>query len=199
MNLAPTIIPKSDQLNSDDLITGPITIKITAVNSGTKEQPVSIRYEGDEGRPYKPSKSMRRVLVMLWTDDGTKYIGKKLRLYRDPRVKFGGAEVGGIRISHASDIGEAQTFSLTETRGRRVPFTVEPLTEEILTEKPCPLTGLPQAWLDWTQEERGEFVAGRGIDDLKKWWQWLPKADRDALAGKLDGWKAKAAEKDGAK
>src|SRR3990167_5307316 len=49
-DMASTIIPKSDQLNSDDLITGPITITITGVDirSG-QEQPISIHYEGDGG------------------------------------------------------------------------------------------------------------------------------------------------------
>jgi hypothetical protein len=70
MNLNATIIPKSDQLNADDLISGPRTIKITAVESGSAEQPVSIQYHGGTGRPYKPSKSMRRVLVAMWGTDG---------------------------------------------------------------------------------------------------------------------------------
>ena len=63
MDLSQTIIPKSDQLNADDLIAGPRTIRITAVSTGNAEQPVVINYEGDNGRPYKPSKSMRRILV----------------------------------------------------------------------------------------------------------------------------------------
>jgi hypothetical protein len=67
MNLAETIIPKSDQLNADDLITGTITVKITAVKgSNEPQQPVSIHYEGDNGKPYKPCKSMRRILVSAW-------------------------------------------------------------------------------------------------------------------------------------
>jgi hypothetical protein len=42
MNLENTIIPKSDQLNADDLIGGPRTITITGVKAGTPEQPVTI-------------------------------------------------------------------------------------------------------------------------------------------------------------
>lgn len=67
MNLADTIIPKSDQLNADDLITGSLTVKVTAVKGSSEpQQPVSIHYEGDNGKPYKPCKSMRRVLVSAW-------------------------------------------------------------------------------------------------------------------------------------
>jgi len=50
-----------------------------------------------------------------------------MRLYRDPKVKFGGMEVGGIRISHASHIDGPKTFPLTATRGRKAPYTVKPL------------------------------------------------------------------------
>ncbi len=55
MSLMNAIKPKSDQLNADDLLTGPRTITITeVVNRETPDQPVWIRYEGDGGKPYKP-------------------------------------------------------------------------------------------------------------------------------------------------
>ena len=127
MNLNSTIIPKSTQLNADDLISGPRTIKITNVLAGSAEQPVQITYEGDTGRPYLPSKSMRRVLVTLWGSEGAAYVGRSITLYRDPTVKFGGDMVGGVKISHASDITGTQSLMLTETRGKRKPHIVEPL------------------------------------------------------------------------
>ncbi len=130
MNLSSTIIPKSDQLNADDLISGPRTIKIMSVQPGSKEQPVSIGFDGDTGRPYKPSKSMRRVLVTLWGNEGSAYIGRRLTIYRDPEVKFGGDAVGGIKISHASDISQPATIVLTESRAKRKPFRVEVLENE---------------------------------------------------------------------
>lgn len=127
-DMMPSIAPKSDQLNFDDLIGGIIkTIKITDVSIGKHEQPVAIKYEGDNGKPYKPCKSMCRVLVQLWGADANKYIGRSLTLYGDPNVVFGGAKVGGIRISHMSDISEPVTMALTATRASRKPFTVKPL------------------------------------------------------------------------
>ncbi len=122
------IKPKSDQLNADDLIGGPITIKITgaSVKKGT-EQPASIFFEGDNGKPYKPCKSMMRVMVKAWGNDSQKYKGKSMTLYRDDKVKWAGAAVGGIRISHMSHIPEAITMSLTESKSNRKPFTVQPL------------------------------------------------------------------------
>lgn len=179
MNLSSTIIPKSDQLNADDLISGPRTIKITSVKSGSAEQPVSIFYEGDAGRPYKPSKSMRRVLVAMWSADGDSYVGRSLTLYRDPNIKFGGDPVGGICISHATDIAEEVCIALTVTRGKRKPFTVLPL----VVEPPIDVQALTDV---------GETKAREGVDALKKWWSGLSRAAQHALKEKLAGWKALA-------
>jgi hypothetical protein len=123
-----TIIPKSDQLNADDLIGREMTIKITGVYiKGGQEQPVSIHFEGDNGKPYKACKSMCRVMVSAWGPDSKKYVGRSMTLYRDPKVKWGGMEVGGIRISHMSDIADDMTMALTVTRANKKPFTVQPL------------------------------------------------------------------------
>lgn len=128
LDMSPTIVPKSDQLNADDLIGGrTLTIKITKVTIHAGEQPVALHYEGDNGKPYKPGKSMARVLVFNWGADANQYIGRSLTLYRDDTVKFGGIVVGGIRISHMSHISEPHTMALTATRGSRRPFTVKPL------------------------------------------------------------------------
>ena len=125
------IIPKSDQLNADDLLSGPITVKITAVNvKGGQEQPVSISYEGDSGKPYKPCKSMCRVLVSAWGADSALYVGRSMTLYCDTRVKWGGMEVGGIRISHMTNIADTMTMALTVTRANKKPFVVQPLVNQ---------------------------------------------------------------------
>lgn len=125
------IVPKSDQINADDLIAGPRTITITEVTirPGT-EQPVSIHFEGDNGKPYKACKSMCRVLVNAWGPDAKAYVGRSLTLYRDPTVKWGGMEVGGIRISHMTHIDREMVMALTATKGSRKPFLVKPLTVE---------------------------------------------------------------------
>jgi hypothetical protein len=123
-----TIKPKSDQKNYDDLIAGPITIKITKVTtSGSREQPVSVFFEGDDGKPYKPCLSMRRVLIKVWGDQEALYIGRSMTLYGDEKVKWAGAEVGGIRISHMSDMTEDMTMSLTANKQQRKPYTVKVL------------------------------------------------------------------------
>jgi hypothetical protein len=137
VDMSAFIAPKSDQINADDLIGGPITIRITRVsaNEGSPEQPININFEGDEGKPFRPCKSMRRVMVHIWGADASKYVGRAMTLYRDPKVQFGGMQVGGIRISHMSDIpadklgdGKVQ-MALTATRAKRAPFTVLPLKD----------------------------------------------------------------------
>lgn len=127
-DMSGTIIPKSDQLNADSLLSGPITVKITGVEIAMGEQPVTIHYAGEEGRPYKPGKSMRRVLVAMWGADASLYTGRSMTLYCDTKVTFGGMAVGGIRISHLSDISGPATLALTETKGKKKPFVVRPLS-----------------------------------------------------------------------
>lgn len=124
--LKDTITPKSDQLNADDLMTGPITVQITGVARGNSEQPISISISGGY-QPYKPCKSMRRVLISVWGDNGAEWIGKWMTLYCDPSVKFGGVQVGGIRISHVSDIPNEISLMLTTTRSKRSEYRVKPV------------------------------------------------------------------------
>src|ERR1700677_3806810 len=124
-----TIVAKSDQLNSDDLLGRSITIKITKVDIRMDEQPVSVHYEGDNNKPYRPGKSMRKVLVKGWGPDANAYVGRSLTLYRDDKAKLGGLYAGGIRIPHMSHIPSEMTMALTVTRAHRKPFTVKPLAE----------------------------------------------------------------------
>jgi hypothetical protein len=128
-DLRSTIVPKSDQLNADQLIAGPMTIRVSAVKAGgTEEQPITIHYENDGGRPYKPCKTMRKLLVFAWGADGRDWVGRGMTLYNDPSVKFGGAEVGGIRISHLSHIDREIRVSLTSTKGKKALHSVKPLS-----------------------------------------------------------------------
>ena len=141
------IVPRSDQLNSDDLIGGPITITISRVDIKAGEQPVSIFFAGDNGKPFKCCKSMARVMVACWGPDANKYVGRSMTLYRDPNVKWAGMAVGGIRISHMTDIDGVQTMALTETKGSRKPFTVKPLKAAPVATTSDPATDKADRWL----------------------------------------------------
>jgi hypothetical protein len=131
MDISTAAQPRSDQINADDLIGGPQLVTITEVRKGTDEQPVEIvTQEFGPGRPYRPGKSMIRVLIAAWGKEAATYTGRRLMLYRDPEIRFGKEAVGGIRISAMSDIDSRLTLALTVTRGRRAPFTVDPLPDE---------------------------------------------------------------------
>lgn len=127
-DLRPTIVPKSDQLNAEQLLGTSMVITVTRVDVSTSpEQPVTIHYEGENGRPFKPCKTMRKLLVFAWGENGNHWAGRSMQLFCDPSVKFGGDEVGGIRISHLSHIDKPLKVSLTATRGKKTLYTVERL------------------------------------------------------------------------
>lgn len=127
-DLRSTIVPKSDQLNAEQLLGGPMTITVTDVRTGSGEdQPVSIHYEVDNGRPYKPCKTMRKVLILAWGHDARRWIGQSMVLFNDASVKFGGMDVGGIRISHMTGIPKDIHVSLTATKGKKAPHAIKRL------------------------------------------------------------------------
>jgi hypothetical protein len=174
------IEPRSDQLNADSLLAGPINITITKVEirPGT-EQPVSIFYAGDEGKPWKCCKSMARVLVSLWGPDANAYIGRSLQLYCDPKVTWGGMAVGGIRIAAMSDIAEAHTMALTATKGSRKPFTVRPMAKV----QPKTVPGL---------RAEAEAAAANGVAAYRAFWNLISRAQREFLMPHHEALKAAA-------
>lgn len=126
-DLSKTILAKSDQMNADDLA-APMTITVTEVRgTDSPDQPITIKFEGDNGKPFKPCKTVRRVLVRAWGAEGQEYVGRSMTVYNDPSVKWGGQAVGGIRVSHLSHIDSDITMPLTVTRGQKKPFTVKKL------------------------------------------------------------------------
>jgi hypothetical protein len=97
---------KSDQLNFVDIGTSEITLFVVGVTVTNSDQPVSVYYGGCDNRPYKPSKGMIRVLSEAWGDEADNWVGKYIKLYGEPTVKWAGKEVGGLRIRALSDICE---------------------------------------------------------------------------------------------
>ena len=165
-----SIVPKSDQLNADDLVTGPITVTITKVSRGDREQPIVVELEGR--RPYKPCKTMRRVLIAVFTDDPKNWVGQQMTLYCDPSVLWGGVKVGGIRISHLSGLPEPRTFILTKARGKRSEVTMHPI--DTLTPEDR----------KYIKETKKEIAVAQSLETLKAYGfvvKQKPKAVQDAL------------------
>jgi hypothetical protein len=127
-DLTDTIAPNSDQLDSVDFLQGPRTFTIERVSKGDAEQPVQIHLV-DFPRPWRPGKSMRRVLVACWGADASTYAGRRVQLFCDPKVVFGGQAVGGTRIAALSHIDKAKQVPLLVARGKSAIFTVQPLPD----------------------------------------------------------------------
>ncbi len=129
LDITETLAPKSDQQNYEDYLTGPKTVTISGVSRGSADQPVNVELVEFPGRPFKPSKGMRRVLAKAWGPKTGPWVGRRLTLFGDPTALWAGKATGGVRISHMSDIPEAFTMPLAISKGKRVPFTVQPLLD----------------------------------------------------------------------
>lgn len=170
MDLTETIAPKSDQINAEDLLTGPRTFTVEKVTAGSVEQPVNVHLVELPGRPYRPSKSMRRVMVTAWGKEAANYTGRRLTLYRDPDVTFGKDKVGGIKISHLSHLDGPLSIALTVTRGRRAPHVVQPLPDAPTTD---------------------QVAASTDQAELQAWWNQFP-ALHDAIRARVAELKAQS-------
>ena len=182
-DMSSVIVPKSDQINADDLIGGDMTITIREVHiRGGQEQPVSIYFDGSD-KAYRPCKSMSRVLVAAWGPDAKQYVGRTLQLYRDPTVKWAGMEVGGIRIRAMSHIDNAMTMALTATKGSRKPFTVKPLNAP--APKPDdPAAKWAAAYIANVQNKTGDALAAFIAEKAAKLAELREK--RPELAAEID-------------
>jgi hypothetical protein len=170
-DMSVAIIPRSDQINAEDFLSGPRTFVIERVEiTPGSEQPVAIKLEG-EPRVWKSCKSMSRCLVAAWGPDASVYAGRSVTLYRDATVKWGGMAVGGIRISNMSHIDRDMVLALTETKGKKKIHTVRPLAAhaktEPKTEAPKPSETKRRTWADVLPEIETELNACTTEDQVQ--------------------------------
>jgi hypothetical protein len=135
------IEPKSDQMNAEDLLGGARTFTITrVVVRESPEQPISVWLaEFPQARPWKPAKTMSKLMALAWTSESDRWVSQRVTLYCDPDVRFGPAVMGGIRISHMSGIGRKPlTANLATTRGKRAPYMVQPIPDGAATPAKAP-------------------------------------------------------------
>ena len=128
MDISHTLEPTSEQLDAVELLGGPRIFTIERVSKGNAEQPVNVHLR-DFPRPWRPGKSMRRVLVACWGPDASQYVGRRVELYCDTEVRFGGQAVGGTRISRISHIDGPKSVPLLVTRGKSAVYVVQPLPD----------------------------------------------------------------------
>lgn len=129
MDVSNAIQAKSDQLNAIDLAGGPVTVRILDVKQGNADQPVNIITDVfGPSRPFKPSKTVLRVLVAGWnTTDTTTWVGQSMTLYRDPAVRWAGEAIGGIRVSAMTGLTKPLVIALPTSKGKTAKSTVTPL------------------------------------------------------------------------
>ena len=142
MDISESLAANSNQQNYDEYLAGPKTVTVEKVTKGTSEQPVEVHLVEFPGKPFKPALTVRRLLAKVWTTDSRTWVGRRLTIYGDPDVRYGGKAVGGLRVSHVSHIDKPVDVLLTESRGKKRSHTVHPLAE------PAPTTYTPsQDWL----------------------------------------------------
>lgn len=176
-NLLRAMAPKSDQLNADDLIAGPRVITITHVKvSAIGEQLVSVHYENDCGKPWKPSKGMMRVMAQIYGDDPDMWVGRSVELYRKEDVRFGKDTVGGIRIKAMSHIAKPLRAIVTVSRGKREEMPIAVLGGQHIqqqeTQQPAPQE--PNEKREWAIKLKAAVGYGSGaVDEI---WAKIPVA-----------------------
>lgn len=192
-NLRSTIVPKADQLNADQLLNAELPITVSSVTlSASPDQPLSIHYDGENGRPFKPCKTMRKALIALWGEDGNAWIGRTMVLYCDPKVKWAGEEVGGIRIKALSHIDCDKILSLTETRGKKAKVKIMKFTPENNAAYVTPLPAFnKEACLKSLKD-----AALKGTADLLAVWNTLTKEAKTAVKDDMPAIKTEAAKHD---
>lgn len=178
------IAAKSDQLNSDDLIGSNMIIRITKVRvTETGQQDCTIWFEGiGEKKPWKPAKTMGRVLVAAWGENPQNYVGKYVEITRDAEVIFGGAKVGGIRIVALSDIADDFEIALTISRGFKKPVKIKKLRST-----PPPLPEIPAEL-----KTAGLDAVSKGVTEFLKWRDALPQDKKDLMRPFNAMWSAAA-------
>lgn len=142
-----TAEPRSDQINADDFVGSAQTFTIAGVRQGTAEQKYDIMLAEVPGRVWRPPLTVLRLLIEAWGDESDNWVGKRVTLFRDASVSFGRDAVGGIRVSHMSDLPDNKPLKvkLTTKRGKRELFTVQPLPDAPQPAQPTLTDRITQA------------------------------------------------------
>ena len=131
VDITPALQAKSDQLNAEDLITGPITVHVTGGYLAEGNRLVVELAEYPQ-RPWLASRGMAKFIGAIWgteTDEWAK--NAAITLFRNPEVVYGGKAVGGIQIQAISGISKPYTGPLRKSRDKSVPFTIQPLIDHV--------------------------------------------------------------------
>ncbi|SEI45556.1 hypothetical protein SAMN04487917_101385 [Arthrobacter sp. yr096] len=133
MDISKALVAKSDCLNASDLTGSPIVATIENVRKGDTAKPVVVDLVGMNGRPWKPSKGMLRVIAHGWGTESDAWIGRSVKLVNNPEVIYAGEPVGGVEVvamSHlAADFTIPVRISQKKVKQHSVTVLAEPQTE----------------------------------------------------------------------
>ena len=133
MDISKALVAKSDMLNASDLTGAPIVATIEAVRRGDSVKPVIVDLVGMDGRPWKPSKGMLRVIAHAWGTESDAWVGRLVKLVNNPEVIYAGEAVGGVEVVAMSHIPKAFTIpvriSQKKVKQHHVDVLAEPATE----------------------------------------------------------------------
>lgn len=187
--LQQALAPKSDQLNADDLIAANKIIVISGVNINLgSEQKIIINYYGDNGKPWKPSKGMGRVLTELLGGDPDKWVGETVELFRNPEIRFGKEKCGGIQIAGMSAVRNVTTLLITTAKGKKSSITINPIAAlgnapaQQRTQAPAAQPEQPNPKREWAVKLKAAVNYGSlAVDEV---WAMVPvelRADMDSF------------------
>ena len=179
-----TAEPRSDQWNADDFIGGPRTFTIAGVKPGAAEQKYDVELVEGGGRVWRPPVTVLRLLIAAWGDEAKDWTGRRVTLYRDDSIRFGPEAVGGVRVSHMSNLPGDKPFEtrLTSTRGKKTKHRVEPLPADAPTTH--------------TEPSPDEIAACDSTDELRAMWSKASAGTRKLIEDRVSELNATPAPED---
>lgn len=157
MDISQALVAKSDQLNASDLTGSPVVATIAAVRRGDAAKPVIVDLVGMDGRPWKPSKGMLRVVAFGWGTESDAWVGRSVKLTNNPEVVYAGEKVGGVEVIAMSHIDKPFTIpvriSQKKVKQHHVDALAEPVTEPWLAQWQAISNALTEAGYAGTSPE----------------------------------------------
>ncbi|MER2134165.1 MAG: hypothetical protein ABS910_05730 [Arthrobacter sp.] len=131
MDISKALVAKSDMLNASDLTGAPIVATIQGVRKGDAAKPVIVDLAGMDGRPWKPSKGMLRVVAHAWGTESDVWVGRSVKLVNNPEVIYAGEKVGGVEVVAMSHLDKPFTIPVRISQKKVKQHTVEVLAEPV--------------------------------------------------------------------
>lgn len=142
MDLSESFAPNSEQLTYAEIGDRIVTVTVEKVTPRSdKPKDPAIHFVEFPGKPLLPGVNVGSVLRRAWGTNGREWVGRRMKLYGDPDVYFGKEKLGGVRVSHVSDISGPVSVP-RRGKGAHGVITVHPLKDEAPATRPDPTSAL---------------------------------------------------------